>query len=115
MKSALPLTAICLSLLVAAPALAASGHDAHHATAAPAASAAATSEGTVKKVDKTAGKLTIAHGPLKNLAMPPMTMTFRVSDASLMDKVKVGDRIRFVAENANGTLTVTALELDRSR
>ncbi|MBS0511940.1 MAG: copper-binding protein [Proteobacteria bacterium] len=115
MKSALSLTAICLSLFIATPAFAASGHDAHNATAAPAASAAATSEGTVKKVDKAAGRLTIAHGPLKNLDMPPMTMAFRVSDASLMDKVKVGDRIRFVAENADGTLTVKALEPDRGR
>lgn len=68
------------------------------------------SEGEVKKIDKSAGKLTIKHGELKNLDMPPMTMVFRVKDTSMLDKVKAGDRIRFVAEQVDGKLVVVQLD-----
>jgi Cu/Ag efflux protein CusF len=68
------------------------------------------SAGTVKKIDQAGGKVTIAHGPLENLGMPAMTMTFPVAKASLLDQVKVGDAIRFRALDINGTITVTSLE-----
>jgi Cu/Ag efflux protein CusF len=67
-------------------------------------------EGTVKKLDKSAGKLTIAHGPLENLGMPSMTMVFRAKDAAMLDQVKAGDKIRFTAERIGGAFTVIALE-----
>lgn len=68
------------------------------------------SEGTIKKVDKAVGKITIAHGPLENLGMPGMTMAFAVKDKAMLDQVKAGDKVHFVAENVNGALTVTTLE-----
>ena len=68
------------------------------------------STGEVKKVDKSAGKLTIKHGPLENLGMGAMTMVFRVKAPVTLDQVNVGDKIRFVAEQPNGQLTVTKLE-----
>lgn len=68
------------------------------------------SEGEVKKVDKAQGRLTIKHGPLENLGMPAMTMIFRVKDVAMLDQVKPGDRIKFLAEKINGALTVTRLE-----
>lgn len=68
------------------------------------------SEGVVKKVGKAAGKITLAHGPLQNLGMPGMTMTFNVKDAAWLDKLKANDKIRFVAEDINGALTVTRYE-----
>ena len=68
------------------------------------------STGEVKKVDKSAGKMTIKHGPLENLGMGAMTMTFRVKEPVTLDQVNVGDKIRFVAEEPNGQLTVTKLE-----
>lgn len=103
--------------LAHAPAFAADPHSNGHgghtmqmaatpATGAPAAPA----EGTVKKVDKTAGKITISHGPLENLGMPAMTMAFRVADAAMLDQVQAGDKIRFVAERVHGVFTVTKLE-----
>jgi len=70
----------------------------------------AMSTGEVKKVDKGAGKLTIKHGPLANLGMDAMTMVFRVQDPSMLDQVKPGDKIRFVAEQPNGQLTVSRLQ-----
>ena len=83
-----------------------------YAQAEPAAPAApnSMSTGEVKKVDKSAGKMTIKHGPLENLGMSAMTMTFRVKEPVILDQVNVGDKIRFVAEEPNGQLTVTKLE-----
>jgi Cu/Ag efflux protein CusF len=72
--------------------------------------AGAMSAGEVKKIDKEAGKITIKHGPLANLEMPPMTMVFRVKDAAMLEQVKPGDKINFVAEKANGALTVTQMQ-----
>ncbi|HKQ30511.1 MAG TPA: copper-binding protein [Burkholderiales bacterium] len=71
---------------------------------------AAMTEGEVKKVDKAAAKLTIKHGPLKNLDMPGMTMVFRVKDPVMFEKLNVGDKIKFVAEKIDGAYTVTELE-----
>lgn len=73
-------------------------------------STAAMSSGEVKKVDKDAGKITIKHGPLTNLGMPGMTMVFRVADPAMLDQVKAGDKIVFVAEKKNGALTVAKME-----
>lgn len=85
-------------------------------TAAPAstqpkaAAAAPMSDGEVRKVDKDQGKLTLKHGPIANLDMPGMTMVFKVADRKLLDVVKVGDKVKFSAENLNGAMTVTAIE-----
>ncbi|MGF6651848.1 Cu/Ag efflux protein CusF [Paraburkholderia youngii] len=68
------------------------------------------SHGEVKKVDTSAGKLTIKHGPLKNLDMEAMTMVFKVKDPAMLSQVKVGDKIDFVAEEIDGALTVTKLQ-----
>jgi Cu/Ag efflux protein CusF len=68
------------------------------------------SDGEIKKVDKEAGKLTIKHGELKNLGMPGMTMVFKVKSPANFDKIKQGDKVRFLAENVGGALTVTAIE-----
>lgn len=117
MKSAVLASILGLFALTAQPALAQSGHMDHSDHAAPADQAAtetaALSEGTVRKIDRAAGKLTIAHGPLKNLAMPPMTMTFKVSDPAMLDKVQAGDKVRFMADRIEGAFTVTKLEAAR--
>lgn len=68
------------------------------------------SSGEVRKVDKSSGKVTIKHGPLDNLGMPAMTMVFRVKDPAMLDQMKVGDKINFVAEKLNGAYTVMEAE-----
>lgn len=85
--------------------------DAHHknADAKPAAGAALTS-GEVRKVDKDAGKVTIKHGPIENLGMPAMTMVFQVADPALLEQVKAGDKIRFLADKVGGAFTVLRVE-----
>lgn len=69
--------------------------------------------GEVRKVDKEAGKLTLRHETIASLGMPPMTMVFRVSDPSLLDQVKTGDKVRFSAERKAGQMIVTRIEVVR--
>lgn len=71
---------------------------------------AAMSEGEVRKVDVPAGKITLRHGRIENLAMPPMTMVFRVKDPAWLTAFKPGDKVRFVADRLGGDLTLIALE-----
>jgi Cu/Ag efflux protein CusF len=68
-------------------------------------------DGQVTKVDASAGKLTIKHGPIIRLGMDEgMTMTFRVPDPAMLKAVKAGDKVKFDPENVNGQLTVTRIE-----
>ena len=67
-------------------------------------------DGEVRKIDREAGKITLRHGPIANLDMPGMTMVFRVKDSGMLDRVKEGDKVRFVAERMNGALTVVQIE-----
>ncbi|HUF82526.1 MAG TPA: copper-binding protein [Burkholderiales bacterium] len=85
--------------------------DAHHKPGVAVAQAdAALSDGEIRKVDKDAKKITIRHGPLANLDMPPMTMVFQVKDPAMLDQVKAGDNVKFQAEKVGGAFTVTKIE-----
>ena len=67
--------------------------------------------GEVKKIDDSAGKITLKHGPIKNLDMDePMTMVFRVQDPAMLKAVKEGDKVQFSADRVNGQITVTAIQ-----
>lgn len=85
-------------------------HAGSHGTHAQAGEADTMSQGEIRKVDKEAGKITIKHGELKNLGMPPMTMVFRVKDRSLLDQVKPGDKVSFVADKVGSQYVVTRLK-----
>ena len=104
---------IILAVVLAMPlaALAQSGHDAHHGATTSAPADAALSEGVVQKIDRKEGTVTIAHGPLVNLGMPKMTMTFKLKSPALIEGVKEGSKIRFLAESVKGELTVVKLNL----
>jgi Cu(I)/Ag(I) efflux system periplasmic protein CusF len=68
-------------------------------------------DGQVTKVDESAGKITLKHGPIKKLEMDePMTMVFRVQDPAMLKRVKAGDKVKFDADRVNGQLTVTKIE-----
>jgi len=107
------ITAILLLAFAASPALAqpkAEEHSAHHPASAAAASAEM-ADGEVRKVDKGAKKLTIKHGEIKSLDMPPMTMVFQVKDGALLNALKAGDKIRFMAEKTPSGYAVTEVRL----
>src|SRR5262245_53645197 len=67
--------------------------------------------GQVTKIDESAGKITIKHGPIKKFDMDDgMTMVFRAQDPAMLKAVKPGDRVRFVPDRINGQFTVTKIE-----
>ncbi len=69
------------------------------------------SQGEIRKVDKDSAKLSIRHGELKNLDMPPMTMVFQVKDKTWLDRLKAGDKIRFRAEKQGADFVATSIVL----
>jgi len=94
------IAAIMLAALLAAPA--AMADDKHHSDS--------LADGEIRKVDKDAKKITIKHGEIKSIDMPPMTMVFQVKDQEMLGQVKAGDKVRFQAEKVGGTYTVTRIE-----
>ena len=113
MKTVFATAGLALAATFSVPGMAADDHASHGtmhgAMHADAPAAAAMTDGLVKKVDRTGNKVTISHGPLPN-GMPAMTMVFSVKDTSWLDQMKDGDKIRFMADNVNGTITVVHFE-----
>lgn len=100
-------------LFSAATAFAGDDHDHgedHGSHAAPAAAAADLSEGEVVRWDAASAKVTLRHGPIRNLDMPPMTMVFRITDPAQAAQVKAGAKVRFRAEQQAGAYVVTRIE-----
>jgi len=68
-------------------------------------------KGLVIKIDESAGKIIIKHGPLKKFDMDEgMTMVFRAADPAMLKAVKPGDKVRFVPDRVNGQFTITKIE-----
>lgn len=68
-------------------------------------------DGEIRKVNKKARTVTIKHGPIPSIDMPPMTMVFQVKDAAMLKKLKAGDKVKFQAElRPGGKVTVTSIE-----
>ena len=122
------IAALGLSLALSAPAWA-QDHSAHagHGAAATAAAAppaptatpaaagstadAVMTGGDITRVDARSGKLTIRHDDIQNLNMPAMTMVFSLKDPAQATQYKPGDKVRFHAEDNNGALVITQIEL----
>jgi Cu(I)/Ag(I) efflux system protein CusF len=68
------------------------------------------SDGVVRKIDTKNAKITIKHGEIVNLDMPPMSMVFTVKDPTLLDGVAKGDKVKFVAMEEGGKLIVTDIQ-----
>ncbi len=67
-------------------------------------------DGQVQKIDSAASKITLKHGPIKNLDMDGMTMVFRVQDPAMLKGLKAGDKVKFAADRLNGQITIVKLE-----
>ncbi len=97
------------------PALAASdqgGHAGHGVMSETSNANATLTDGLVKKVDRSAGKVTVSHGPLPN-GMPAMTMVYKVKDMAWLGQMKDGGKIRFAADQINGMMTIVRLVLEQ--
>ena len=100
MKSIARFLAVMASLLFVSFTVQAQAHDGHLPQ----------SDGVIKKIDAAKGKVSIAHGEIANLKMPPMTMTFKAKSPELLKGWKEGDKVRFRAAEVKGDLTVVSIE-----
>jgi Cu(I)/Ag(I) efflux system periplasmic protein CusF len=68
-------------------------------------------DGQVTKIDESAGKITLRHGPITKFEMTEgMTMVFKAQDPAMLKSVKVGDKVKFEADRVNGQFTVTNIQ-----
>ena len=68
-------------------------------------------DGQVTKIDESAGKITIKHGPIKKFDMDDgMTMVFRAQDTAMLKAVKAGDKVKFETDRVNGQFTVMKIQ-----
>ena len=67
-------------------------------------------DGEVRRLDREQGRVTLRHGDIRSLDMPPMTMVFQVSDARLIDSLAPGDMVRFRVIAEGTRYRITALE-----
>ena len=67
-------------------------------------------EAEIRRIDKAARKISLRHGEIKNLDMPPMSMVFQVRDAALLEGLQAGQKVRFTAVQENGAYWVTRIE-----
>jgi len=80
-------------------------------TASPVWAQSTLTDGQVTKVDASASKITIKHGPMKKFDMEDgMTMVYRVQDPAMLTAVKAGDKVKFDADHVNGQFIVTKIE-----
>ena len=68
------------------------------------------SEGVIKKIDASTGKVTIKHGFIANLDMPPMSMVFTVEDIAMLEGLAKGDDVVFHVIDMDGKMVIKKLE-----
>lgn len=106
--AAAALGALALSM-PAAFAQSAHGHD-HMGMNAHEAPASVSGDGEVRKIDLESAKVTVKHEASQDMNMPGMTMVYRVQPASMLTKVKVGDKVRFRIATVDGKMTITQMQ-----
>ena len=68
-------------------------------------------QGEVMKINESAGKITLKHGPIKKFDMDMgMTMVFRASDPAMLKTVKAGDKVKFEPDQVNGQYVVKKID-----
>lgn len=76
----------------------------------PAKAQAYKAAGVVKKTDASKGTVSIAHGAVKELNWPAMTMAFKVKDKALLDKLAVDKKVEFSFVQEGKDYVVTAVQ-----
>jgi Cu(I)/Ag(I) efflux system protein CusF len=63
--------------------------------------------GVVKALDAKKSTVTLAHGPVQSMKWPAMSMTFKVKDKAMLDKLAVDKKVdvEFVQEGKDYVIT----------
>jgi Cu(I)/Ag(I) efflux system periplasmic protein CusF len=67
-------------------------------------------DGEIRKINKSTGKITVKHGEIKSVEMPPMTMVFGVADKAMLEGLKEGDKVKFSVKQEGSNYTVTEIK-----
>lgn len=67
-------------------------------------------DGEIRKINKATGKITVKHGEIKSVDMPPMTMVFGVADKAMLEGLKEGDKVKFNVKQEGSNYTVTDIK-----
>ena len=116
MKNTLKMSAIVIALLGTGAAYA-NDHTVHvggqghtHETEVKGAVQAEMADGEIRKINKNTGKITVKHGEIKSVEMPPMTMVFGVADKAMLEGLKEGDKVKFNVKQEGSNYTVTEIK-----
>lgn len=85
------------------------GHEHQHKPENKIASKAVLADGEIRKINKNTGQITMKHGEIKSVEMPPMTMVFRVADKAMLDGLNEGDKVKFNVKQEGANYTVTEI------
>jgi Cu(I)/Ag(I) efflux system protein CusF len=77
---------------------------------AAASSKSALTDAEIRKIDPASGMVTLIHGALENVGMPPMTMAFKARDAAMLKQAHEGDKVKVRVENVSGTMTIVTMQ-----
>lgn len=99
-----------LSLTLATGGVFAQATHHNHGAKAEASAAAEMADGEVRKINKTSGKVTLKHGDIKSIDMPPMTMVFGVADKVMLDGLAEGDKVKFNVKKDGSNFVVTEIK-----
>ncbi len=75
---------------------------------APAQAQEASASGEVRRVDAQAGKITLKHGAIPELALDAMSLVYRI-DPALLAGIQPGDKVRFTARRENGQYVIVQI------
>jgi uncharacterized cupredoxin-like copper-binding protein len=67
-------------------------------------------DGEIRKINKNTGKITVKHGEIKSIEMPPMTMVFSVANKAMLEGLKEGDKIQFNVKQEGSNYIVTEIQ-----
>ncbi|BET27500.1 Cu/Ag efflux protein CusF [Limnobacter thiooxidans] len=115
MKNVLKSSAIALLLLSASAAYAndhtvhVGGHEHTNKPKAQVTRQTELAEGEIRKINKSTGKITVKHGEIKSVEMPPMTMVFGVADKAMLEGLNEGDKVKFNVKQEGSNYTVTEI------
>lgn len=69
-----------------------------------------TGTGVVRNVDKPGARIKLTHDPIAAVSWPQMTIVFRVKNASLVDQVRQGDKVKFVLTKSSAGYVISDIQ-----
>jgi len=111
MKSSLALVMVTAAVTaLSVPAFAQHKHGPVTTAAAAKGATPELADGEIRRIDAAKGVVLLRHGEIRSLNMGAMTMSFRLKDPAMAAQLKVGDKVRFAAEQQGETLLITRIE-----